>query len=86
VLYSWPSDEICPTIFIHGGPQVSVLSALPDTMMEIHILPDIINMITQIHLPTVIKIEEVKREEILKALKNIDVKAKTVQVSYKGFK
>ncbi len=80
VLFSWPSDEICPYSFIHGGHPVRVLSALPNAVMEIHILPEIFNIITQIHLPTVIKIEEVKKEEILKALKNIDGKEKNVQV------
>ena len=49
-------------------------------MMEINILAEIFDIITQIHLPTVIKVE-VKREEILKALKNIDAKAKNVEVS-----
>jgi len=78
--FSWPSDKICPKSFFHGGPQVRVLSALPNAEMEIHILPEIFNIITQIHLPTVIKVEEVKKEEILKALKKIDVQEQNVRV------
>ncbi len=53
--------------------------------METHILPEIFEMIKQINLPTVIKIEEVKREEITKALKNFDATTKNVQVGLIAF-
>ncbi len=79
-MFSWPSNETCPNSFILGGPEVRVLSTQPNATMETNILPEIFNIITKIHLPTVIKIEEVQREEISKALKNFDVKAKKVQV------
>ncbi len=80
VLFSWPLDEINPKSIIHGGPQVTVLSVQSDATMETNALEEIFNIITQIKLPTVIKIEEVRREQILKALKNLDSKPEILQV------
>ena len=79
-LFSWPSEKINPDSLILGGDQVRVLSVYPNATMETHVLPEIFNIITQIRLPTVIKIEEVNKKEILKALKSVDEVAKKVQV------
>jgi len=79
-VFRWPADEIRPENFILGGPQVRVLSVQPNLSIETSAIPEIFDIITQISLPTIIKLEEVNREEILKSLKSFVLEATNVKV------
>ncbi len=57
------------------------MSVLPDATMEIHALNKVLEMIKEIKLPTVIKIEDVKREAISKALRSAKSQ-KDIKVKY----
>jgi len=81
-VFSWPSNEILPKSFVHGGSQVSVFSVQLNATME-NALQEVIDYVTDIKLPTVIKIEEVHKEAIFKALEDFDWKEKQIEVSQK---
>ncbi len=67
---SWPSNEVNPDNFINGGPKVMVMSVLIEALKENLALAceKVINIITKIKLPTVVKVEGIGGEIISNAL------------------
>ena len=78
--FSWPPNETRPYSIIHTGPKVKVFSVQSYATMESHALVEAVDFISKIKLPTVIKVEEIQRDIVSKALKNFDWKAKNIEV------
>jgi hypothetical protein len=78
--FRWPPNEIDPKSFVHGGAKVSVLAIQSNASMENQGLLEAIDYIGDIQLPTVIKIDEVYKGVIYKALKEFDWSSRNLEV------